>query len=313
MELRTAGASTLQVSAVGLGCNNFSREGTATATVAGTRAVLDAALDAGVTLLDTAELYGAGGSEDHIGQALAGRRDRFVVATKFGHRAGGAPGAQDWGPRGSAAYITRAVEGSLHRLRTDHIDLYQLHTPDESTPIGDTLEALSHLVAAGKVRYVGHSNFSAEQIREAGEVARELGLPRFVTAQNEYSLLARGVESAVLPATVELGLGFLPYFPLHNGLLTGKYTRGAGEGRLTRLKPEVLAATDWDQLDAYRALCDDAGVTMLQATFAWLLSRPGVCSVIAGATTPDQVVQNAAAGRTSLAAEVVASIDALFA
>ncbi len=312
MTLRTAGDSSLVVSAVGLGCNNFSRQGTATVTLAGTRAVLDAALDAGVTFLDTAELYGAGGSEDHIGHALDGRRDSFVIATKFGHPAGGAPGYQEWGPRGAKAYIATAVNGSLTRLRTDHIDLFQLHTPDESTPIGETLEALSDLVTAGKVRFLGNSNFSAAQLREADAVAGELGLPRFVTAQNEYSLLARDVEAEVLPAAVELRMGFLPYFPLFNGLLTGKYSQGAGEGRLTRLKPEVLDTVNWNQLEAYRALCDEAGVTMLQATFAWLLSRPGVCSVIAGATTPEQVTQNAEAGRTPLSAEVLAAIDSLF-
>jgi len=313
MDLRTAGDSHLVVSAVGLGCNNFSRTGTATESVAGTRAVLDAALDAGVTFLDTAELYGAGASEDLIGRSIEGRRDRFVIATKFGHRAGGAPGWEGWGPRGSAAYIGRAVEGSLRRLRTDHVDLLQLHTPDPSTPVGETLAALAELVAAGKVRFVGNSNFSADQLREVDAVAAELGLPRFATAQNEYSLLARGVEAEILPAVNELRLGFLPFFPLHNGLLTGKYTRTSGEGRLTRIKPEVLAAVDWEQLDAYRALCDEAGVSMLQATFAWLLSRPGVCSVIAGATSPDQVRQNAAAGTAALDAEVLARIDALFA
>ena len=165
MDLRTAGDSHLVVSAVGLGCNNFSRTGTATESVAGTRAVLDAALDAGVTFLDTAELYGAGASEDLIGRSIEGRRDRFVIATKFGHRAGGAPGWEGWGPRGSAAYIGRAVEGSLRRLRTDHVDLLQLHTPDPSTPVGETLAALAELVAAGKVRFVGNSNFSADQLR----------------------------------------------------------------------------------------------------------------------------------------------------
>lgn len=313
MELRTAGGSDLQLSAVGLGCNNFGRQHTDTVNLAGTRAVLDAALDAGVTFLDTAELYGAGLSEDLIGQALVGRRDRFVVATKFGFHTGGAPGYESWGRRGSASYVNRAVEGSLRRLRTDHIDLYQLHSPDPDTPIGETLEALSALVAAGKVRYLGSSNFTADMLREADAVAGELGVPRLVTVQNEYSLLRRDVEAEVLPAVVEANLGFLPYFPLFNGLLTGKYTEGGGEGRLTRLKPEVLEKTDWAQLDAYRTICDQAGVSMLQATFAWLLSRPGVCSVIAGATTAAQIRQNAEAGRTELDGDVLAAIDALFA
>jgi aryl-alcohol dehydrogenase-like predicted oxidoreductase len=312
MHLRNAGHSSLQVSAVGLGCNNFSRAGTATETVAGTQAVLDAALDAGVTFLDTAELYGSGGSEDHIGQALEGRRDRFEIATKFGHRAGGAPGYEEWGPRGAASYVRSAVEASLRRLRTDRIDLYQMHAPDPEVPIGDTLAALSELVGEGKVRYLGNSNFSADQLREAESVAADLGLPRFVTAQNEYSLLARGVEKDVLPAAVDLGLGFLPYFPLHNGLLTGKYTATSGEGRLTRIKPEVLAETNWQQIDDYRAICDQAGVTMLEATFAWLLAQAGVCSVIAGATTAEQVQANGAAGRTVLTPDTLAAIDALF-
>lgn len=315
MPQRHLGDSDLTVSAVGLGCNNFSRPGTATQSLEGTKAVIDAAIDAGITLFDTAELYGdpKGGSEDLMGQALVGRRDRIVLATKFGHMAGGPAGSEDWGPTGSASYITHAVEGSLTRLRTDHIDLYQLHTPDAATPIGDTLAALAPLVQAGKVRYLGHSNFTAEQIREADAVAAELGLPRFVSSQNEYSLMARGVEYDVLPAARELGLGFLPYFPLYNGLLTGKYSRGGGEGRLTRLKPEVLEDVDWDLMERYQALCDEAGVSMLAATFAWLLAQAPVSSVIAGATSPEQVAANAQAGQTVLPDEVVAAIGALFA
>jgi len=315
MLTRNLGTSDLVVSAVGLGCNNFSRPGTPTVSLAETKSVLDAAIDHGITLLDTAELYGEpkGGSEDLMGQALVGRRDHVVLATKFGHMAGGPTGSEDWGAKGSAAYVAQAVEGSLTRLRTDRIDLYQLHTPDVSTPIGDTLEALAKLVQAGKVRFIGHSNFSAEQIREAAATAAELGLPPFVSAQNEYSLMARGVEADVLPAVRELGLGFLPYFPLHNGLLTGKYTRDGGEGRLTRLKPEVLESVDWNLMERYQALCDEAGVTMLQATFAWLLAQDGISSVIAGATRPEQIEANAAAGTTVLGDDVVAAISALFA
>ncbi|HET7724383.1 MAG TPA: aldo/keto reductase [Propionibacteriaceae bacterium] len=315
MQTRKLGSSDLIVSAVGLGCNNFSRPGTPTATLDGTRAVLDAAIEAGVTFLDTAELYGdpKGGSEELMGQALEGRRDKVVIATKFGHHAGGPTGSDSWGSNGSASYIAHAVEGSLTRLRTDHIDLYQLHTPDPKTPIGETLEALTGLIREGKVRFIGHSNLSAEQIREADTVAKELGLLPFVSAQNEYSLLARGVESDVLPAVREARLGFLPYFPLYNGLLTGKYTREGGEGRLTRQRPEVLASVDWDLMDRYEALCKDAGVTMLKATFAWLLAQPGVSSVIAGATTPEQVAANAEAGSTVLPDDVLTAISALFA
>ena len=315
MRHRNLGVSELVVSAVGLGCNNFSRPGTPTETLDGTKSVLDAAIDHGITLLDTAELYGdpKGGSEDFMGQALVGRRDHLVLATKFGHMAGGPSGSERWGSPGSAAYIAHAVEGSLSRLRTDRIDLYQLHTPDSNTPIGETLQALAELIQAGKVRFIGHSNLAAEQIREADSMASELGLPPFVSSQNEYSLMARGVEAEVLPVVREIGLGFLPYFPLHNGLLTGKYTRGGGEGRLTRLKPEVLESVDWDLMERYQALCHEAGVTMLQATFAWLLDQPGISSVIAGATRPDQVEANANAGMTVLHEDVIAAISALFA
>jgi 1-deoxyxylulose-5-phosphate synthase len=315
MQTQNLGTSDLIVSTVGLGCNNFTRPGTPTTTLEGTRAVLDAAIDQGITFFDTAELYGdpKGGSEDLMGQALQGRRDKVVIATKFGHHAGGPDGSDGWGSKGSRAYIMKAVEGSLTRLRTDRIDLYQLHTPDPETSIGETLQALGDLIHDGKVRFIGHSNLSAEQIREAETVARELGLPRFVSAQNEYSLLARGVEADVLPAVRELGIGFLPYFPLYNGLLTGKYTRNGGDGRLTRQKPEVLESVDWDLMDRYAALCADAGVTMLQATFAWLLAQPGVSSVIAGATRPEQVEANAQAGMTVLGDDVVAAISALFA
>ena len=314
MPQRHLGDSDLTVSAVGLGCNNFSRPGTVTQSPAGTRAVIDAAIDVGITLLDTAELYGdpKGGSEDLMGQALEGRRDKIVLATKFGHMAGGPRGSETWGSAGSLSYIAQAVEGSLTRLRTDRIDLYQMHTPDTTTPIGDTLAALAPLVQAGKVRYLGHSNFTAEQIREAETVAAELGLPKFVSSQNEYSLMARGVEYDVLPTVRELGLGFLPYFPLYNGLLTGKYSRGGGEGRLTRLKPEVLEQVDWDLMERYEALCDEAGVSMLDATFAWLLAQPAISSVIAGATSPEQVAANAKAGETVLPDDVVAAIGALF-
>ncbi len=303
------------VSAVGLGCNNFGRPGTPTVTVEATKSVLDAAIEHGVTFLDTAALYGTphGLSETFMGEALEGRRDQVVLATKFGHEAGGPDETREWGARGSSSYVARAVDSSLRRLRTDYIDLFQLHTPDESTPIGETLEALSKQIQAGKVRFVGHSNLSADQIREADVVAADLGVPRFVSAQDEYSLLERRVEAEILPTVLSLGLGFLPYFPLFNGLLTGKYTRNSGEGRLTRQKPAVLSAANWDQLEAYQRLCDEAGVTMLQATFGWLLAQPAVSSVIAGATSPEQVAANAEAGRTQLDPSFVAVIGDLFA
>lgn len=311
--MRRLGNSDLLVSPVGLGGNNFGRPGTATATIDGTRAVIDAAIERGVVFIDTAELYGepAGTSESLLGQALRGRRDQVVIATKFGYPDGGPEGHLQWGPRGSARYLRRAVEGSLIRLGTDHIDLYQLHAPDPETPIGQTLEALSELVTEGLVRYLGHSNLSPRQVREADQVAAELGLPRFVSAQNEYSLLHREPEQELLGLCRELELGFLPYFPLRMGLLTGKYGRDGGSGRLQR-RPEVLAGVDWDQLEAYRQFCDAAGVSMTEATFAWLLAQPAVSSVIAGATTPHQVHQNADAGQIRLEPDQLDIIGELF-
>ena len=224
--LRRVGTSGLLVSAVGLGCNNFGRPGTKTETIEGTRAVIDAAVDAGVTFLDTADMYGGepGLSESLMSEALRGRRDEVIIATKFGHfgRDMGYPPA---GAKASRSYIRRAVEGSLSRLQTDHIDLYQLHTPDPHTPIEETLDVLTDLVREGKVRYLGHSNLAGWQIAEADFIAATSHRVPFVSAQNHYSLLARAAEREVLPAVRRFGLGFLPYFPLHNGLLTGKFTR----------------------------------------------------------------------------------------
>jgi aryl-alcohol dehydrogenase-like predicted oxidoreductase len=315
IEPRTLGSSDLVVPAVGMGCNNFSRQGTATETQEGSTAVIHAAIDHGITFFDGADIYGAepGLSETFMGVALAGRRDEVVLATKFGHSGATMPGSEDWGPKGAARYIRGAVEASLIRLRTDRIDLLQMHTPDPATPIEETLAALTDLVAEGKVRYVGNSNFSAGQLREADRLAQENGLVPFISAQNEYSLLARGVEEEVLPAVRELGLGFIPYFPLHNGLLTGKYTRAGGEGRISKLKPQLLETVDWDQLEAYRRLCAAHGLTMLEATFGWLLAQEGVATVIAGATTPEQVAQNAAAGGVVIPDDLAGEIGDLFA
>ncbi|KTR87451.1 aldo/keto reductase [Microbacterium testaceum] len=291
---RPVGRSGLRVSAIGLGCNNFGRAGTATETLDGTRAVLNAALDAGVTFLDTADVYGRefGLSETLMGEALQGRRDEVILATKFGH-ADLAPGVLGGG-KASRTSIRRSVEGSLRRLRTDWIDLYQLHTPDPSTPIDETLDALGDLVREGKVRYVGHSNFSGWQIAEADYAAKGV---RFVASQNQYSLLARAAEREVLPAIDRFGLGLLPFFPLHNGLLTGKFSREGGpEGsRIMRQRPHLWREAPWDALERYQAFCDARGITMLQATFAWFLANPLVSSVIAGATSPEQVHANAAA------------------
>lgn len=317
MEYRTLGTSGLVVSTIGLGCNNFGRPKTATSTQEGTDLVIDAAIDAGVTLLDTADFYGAepGLSETLMGNGLRGRREKIVLATKFGLDLAGANGP-DWGARGSRRYIRIAVEASLRRLQTDWIDLYQLHTPDPLTPIEETLDTLDDLIREGKIRYIGHSNLSGWQIAQADYEARIGGHPRFISAQNQYSLLARDAEREVLPAVKEFGLGFLPFFPLYNGLLTGKYSRAGGptDGRITHSKPELLDGVPWDAIDAYAAFCSERGVGMLEATFAWLLAQPSLTSVIAGATTAEQIRQNAAAGTAWRPTTVeVAEISALFA
>lgn len=313
---RRVGASGLLVSAVGLGCNNFGRPGTRTETLDGTRAVLDAAIDAGVTFLDTADMYGKepGLSESLMGEALRGRRDQVTLATKFGHegRDMGYPGA---GAKASRAYIRRAVEASLRRLQTDWIDLYQLHTPDPATPIAETLDALGDLVREGKVRYIGHSNLSGWQIAEAHYTAAQRADVPFVSAQNHYSLLARAAEREVLPAVRRFGLGFLPYFPLHNGLLTGKFTRDSApaDSRIMRQRQHVWQEAPWDALEQLQSFCDERGITMLEATFGWLLARPELSSVIAGATSAEQVQANAAAATAwSPDADDLAVIDALF-
>ncbi len=312
---RRVGASGLLVSAVGLGCNNFGRAGTSTESVEGTKAVLDAAIDVGVTFLDTADLYGKerGLSESLMGEALKGRRDRVVLATKFGHS--GVPTPGEVGSKGSRTYVRRAVEASLTRLQTEWIDLYQLHTPDPQTPIDETLDVLGDLVREGKVRYVGHSNFSGWQIAEAHYVAHQRADVPFISSQNHYSLLARAAERDVLPAVERFGLGFFPFFPLHNGLLTGKFTRDGGpEGsRIMMARPHVWRDAPWDALESFQLFCDERGITMLEATFGWMLAHPVISSVIAGATSPEQVRANAAAARAwSPTGDDLAAIDALF-
>jgi aryl-alcohol dehydrogenase-like predicted oxidoreductase len=294
MRYRPLGNSGLIVSVVGLGCNNFGRRLDADQT----RAVVDAAIETGITLLDTAELYGgAGRSEEYLGAALAGRRDQVVIATKFG---GG--GDMGYGPaagaKGGRGYIRRAVEQSLRRLRTDYIDLYQLHAPDRVTPIEETLSALTELVRAGLVRYIGHSNFSALQIATAAAAARELGGVPFISAQNHWSLLERGAEHDVVPAARQFGLGVLPYYPLANGLLTGKVRRGVPPGEGTRLAGRQDYITD-AKLDKVEALADWSGQhgrTMLEVAIGGLAALPGCTSVIAGASSAEQVRANAAAG-----------------
>jgi 1-deoxyxylulose-5-phosphate synthase len=317
IQYRNLGPSGLRVSTVGLGCNNFGRAKTATATQEGTNAVVSAAIDVGITLFDTADIYGGtrGLSETLMGNALRGRRDEIVLATKFGMDMDGLNGP-DWGARGSRRYIRLAVESSLRRLQTDWIDLYQLHRPDPSTPIDETLAALDDLIREGKVRYIGHSNLSGWQIADAEYRARLGGHPKFISAQNEYSLIERGVEAEVLPAVREYDLGFLPFFPLFQGVFTGKYTRsgdGAADGRLTILRPELLGRVSWDAMDRYQAFCDERAISMLEATLGWFLAQSPVTSVIAGATKPEQVVQNVAAGSAwTPSNEDLSSISALF-
>ena len=309
------GRSGLTVSVVGLGCNNLGRPGTATLEQAGTDAVVHAALDAGITFFDVADIYGAqpGLSEERLGRALGARRDDVVIGTKFGMDMGGVAG-DDGGARGSRRYIVRAVEDSLRRLGTDWIDLYQFHTPDPATPIEETLRALDDLVRAGKVRYVGHSNRAGWQIAQAEYVARELGVERFVSAQNHYNLLDRRAELEVVPAAAEFGLGVLPYFPLANGLLTGKYSQGdAPEGsRLSHVRQHMVADADLEQLAAFGRFARERGITEVQAAIGWLAAQGPVSSVIAGATRAAQVVENAAAADWLATAEDLAELDALF-
>jgi aryl-alcohol dehydrogenase-like predicted oxidoreductase len=287
---RRLGADGPEVSVVGLGCNNFGRR----VDEQGTRAVVEAALDAAVTLFDTADAYGNGRSEEYLGKALEGRRDRVVLATKFGN-----PMSDDEElPLGSPVYISKAVRASLGRLRTDWIDLYQYHRPDGVTPIEDTLGALNELVEQGIVRFIGSSNFSAQKIDEADRIAGEHGWARFVSAQNEYSLLKRDAERELLPTCERLGIGFLPYFPLASGLLTGKYRRGEPPPEGTRLaeRPERLTPEVFERIEALERYADERGVTVLEVAIGGLLAQPAVSSVIAGATKPEQVRTNAAAG-----------------
>ncbi|MDQ1597650.1 MAG: 1-deoxyxylulose-5-phosphate synthase [Microbacteriaceae bacterium] len=317
IEYRTLGNSGLVVSTIGLGCNNFGRPNTASETQAGTDAVIHAAIDAGVTFFDTADIYGGerGLSETLMGNSLKRRRNEIVLATKFGMDMAGANGP-DWGARGSRRYVRLAVEASLRRLQTDWIDLYQLHTPDHTTPIEETLSVLDDLITEGKVRYIGHSNLSGWQIADAEYKAVLGGHPKFISAQNEYSLLVRGAELEVLPAVNAYGLGFLPFFPLYNGLFTGKFSRSGGpaDSRIMSLRPHLLETAPWDTIEKYEAFCAERGVSMLSATLAWLLAQPGLSSVIAGATKPEQILQNATAATewTPTAAEV-AEISELFA
>ncbi|HXW87584.1 MAG TPA: aldo/keto reductase [Streptosporangiaceae bacterium] len=308
MRYRPLGNSGLTVSVVGLGCNNFGGRLDADQT----RAVVDAAIDVGVTLLDTAEAYGGSGrSEEVLGAALAGRRDQVVLATKFGSSGGDMGYGPAAGARGGRSYIRRAVEHSLRRLRTDYIDLYQIHNPDPVTPIEETIAALTELVRAGLVRYIGHSNFSAVQLTAAVAAARELNAVPFSSAQNHWSLLERAVERDVVPSARKFGLGVLPYFPLANGLLAGRVRRGVPPAEGTRLAGRQGYITE-AKLDTVEALADWSqrhGRTMLEVAIGGLAAFPGCTSVIAGATSAEQVRANAAAGDWVPEAEELAAID----
>ena len=308
MSYRRLGGSGLVVSTVGLGCNNFGMR----IDQAATQAVVDAAIDEGVTLFDTSDSYGE--SEVMLATALGARRDQVVIATKFGTDLRGANGP-DWGARGSRRYIRTAVERSLRRLDTDWIDLYQIHYPDPLTPIEETLGALSDLVHEGLVRYVGSSNFAGWQIADAAWTSETGGLERFVSAQNHYNLVERQAEDEVIPACERFGVGLLPYFPLASGLLTGKYRRGddaPADGRIAAWGMKHLLSDDnFDRVEALEAFGAEQGVSLLEVAIGGLAARPTVASVIAGATSPDQLRANVAAGSWEPTADERAALSAL--
>jgi aryl-alcohol dehydrogenase-like predicted oxidoreductase len=308
MTFRRLGQSGLSVSTIGLGANNFGLR----LDLDASRAVIEAALDEGITLIDTADTYGA--SEEIIGEVLEGRRNDIVIATKFGSDVRGDNGA-DFDARGSRRYIRRAVERSLRRLRTDWIDLYQIHVPDPATPIEETLSALDDLVHEGKVRYIGHTNFTAWAVADADWVARTKGYERFVSSQNEYNLVKRTVEAELLPACEHFGLGFLPYFPLASGLLTGKYRRGEPPPEGTRYHAWGMARrlTDerFDLMEKLEAYAAEHGVTVLDVAIGFLAAQPTVASVIAGATTAEQVHANVAALRWQPSADDLSALREL--
>jgi aryl-alcohol dehydrogenase-like predicted oxidoreductase len=310
MEYRNLGNSGLQVSLVGLGCNNFGRRCDQDAT----SDIVHKAIDLGVTLFDTADVYGPRGmSEEFLGKALEGKRHDVVLATKFCSPMGEGPSMSG----ASRRYIMNAVEASLKRLGTDYIDLYQIHRPDPKTPIDETMRALDDLVKQGKVRYIGHSNFSGWQTAECHYISKAEHLTPFVSAQNQYNLLERAIEGELVPACKEFGVSVLPFFPLASGFLTGKYKKGEPmpEGaRLTAMGPmaeRMLSERNWATLGGLSEFAESHGHTMLELAMGWLASLPYVASVIAGATRPDQVEQNVKAGEWHLTAEEMAEIDTI--
>jgi aryl-alcohol dehydrogenase-like predicted oxidoreductase len=308
MQIRNLGGSGLRVSAVGLGCNNFGQR----IDLEASRKVIHKAIDLGITLFDTADIYsGMGGSETVLGEVLGDRRKDIVLATKFSK-----PMSEDGTKQGaSRRYIMSAVEASLKRLKTDYIDLYQQHDYDPLTPIDETLRALDDLIRQGKVRYVGNSNFPAWRIAEAEHVARAMNVSRFVSCQDEYSLVVRDVERDLLPCAQAYNLGLLPFFPLASGLLTGKYRRGEAApddtrfGKVPRLRDRYVTPHNEEIVERLQAFAQARGHTMLELAFCWLAARPQVASVIAGATRVEQVEQNVKAIGWSLGAEEIAEID----
>lgn len=315
MQYRRVGSSGLVVSAIGFGCNNLGRPHSATEELDEAIQVVHVAVDAGITFFDTADTYGKtpGLSEQYLGQALRSVRDQVIIGTKFGMDMRGANGP-DFGARGSRRYIITAVEASLKRLGTDYLDLLQYHTPDVETPIDETLAALDQLVRDGKVRYIGHSNFSGWQIAQAEYVAAELGTERFISAQNHYNLMDRRAELEILPASRAFNLGVFPYFPLNNGLLTGKYRPDGGPAgsRLSFVRQHMVTNANWDQLDRFGAFAAERGMTEVEVAFGWLASQRPVASVIAGATRVEQVQQNAQALQRTLTAEDLTTLDGIF-
>ncbi|HZU78469.1 MAG TPA: aldo/keto reductase [Acidimicrobiales bacterium] len=307
MTMSTRKIGSLEVTVVGLGCNNFGGR----IDEARTEEVVAATLDSGITFFDTADIYGGTKSEEFLGRALDGRRDQVVLATKFGMR------VDDERQGAKPDYVRRALEDSLRRLQTDHVDLYQLHAPDAKTPIADTLAALDEAVRQGKVREIGCSNFSADQLRQAHDAVKG-GAARFVSVQNEYSILHREPEREVLPACVETGIAFIPYYPLARGLLTGKYERGKQPPAGTRLAGmpsddyrRVASDTSLAAVEGLAAIADRAGRSLVHLAIAWLAAQPAVASVIAGATSPGQVAANAAAGDWVLSDDELAEVDAI--
>lgn len=312
MDYRALGRSGQLVSVVGLGCLNFGSR----MDVEASRSVVDTAIDLGVTLFDTADIYGPdGGSERVLGEVLTGRRDQVVLATKFGHPGvdmGFGPAA---GARGGRGYIRRAVEASLRRLRTDYIDLYQIHMPDRATPVLETLTALHELVAEGKIRYLGHSNFAGWELAQADHLAHENGLTPFVSAQNEWSLLARGVERELVPAAEHYGVGVLPYYPLAEGMLTGKVRRGKPlpDGSRIADRSHLVTEERLDQVDQLARWARENGRSLLELAIGWLAAQPSVPSVIAGASTPDQLRANVDAANWQPTAPELTAIDEILA